>query len=281
MNKKLYIISAMIAGSVIGLSFYGCKKTEVDSDTQTAEDNAQSEFVYSDCTNIVDDGARNETGINKGIMPYYASPAGCYSVYTNFVTNNTAPYDTTERKMTCSWGTSNCLCLDNRWRRGQIVATISGGKHYSEVGAVVTITFVGYYVNNHHIEGTITLTHNAANTYTISIQNGKITRPDGKYHSRTGSITRTCIANCSAVAATARSYSLTGSGSGTNINGETYSLSITNPVIVDPACKYIAKGTIEVTPGNKPTRVLDFGDGTCDDKATVTINGNTFNISLQ
>ena len=44
--------------------------------------------------------------------------------------------------------------------------------------------------------------------------------------------------------------------------------------------KFFTSGTITHTPNNKPTRIIDYGDGTCDNKATVTINGKSYDILL-
>jgi hypothetical protein len=44
--------------------------------------------------------------------------------------------------------------------------------------------------------------------------------------------------------------------------------------------RHFTQGTLEHTPGGKATRYIDFGNGTCDDQATVTINGTTYTITL-
>ena len=44
--------------------------------------------------------------------------------------------------------------------------------------------------------------------------------------------------------------------------------------------KHFVSGTIEHTPSQKATRKLDFGDGTCDNKAVVTIEGKDHAIEL-
>ena len=39
-------------------------------------------------------------------------------------------------------------------------------------------------------------------------------------------------------------------------------------------------GVLEHTPGGKATRYIDYGNGSCDDQATVTINGHVYTITL-
>jgi hypothetical protein len=48
------------------------------------------------------------------------------------------------------------------------------------------------------------------------------------------------------------------------------------------ACrKHFVSGIFNHTPENKPTRTIDFGDGACDDIATVTVNGKTYTVTLR
>jgi hypothetical protein len=37
---------------------------------------------------------------------------------------------------------------------------------------------------------------------------------------------------------------------------------------------------VEITPQNKPTRTINYGNGSCDGTFSVTVNGNTFSVTL-
>jgi hypothetical protein len=37
---------------------------------------------------------------------------------------------------------------------------------------------------------------------------------------------------------------------------------------------------MELTPEGKSKRIIDFGNGNCDNKATITIDGNKFQFDL-
>ncbi|MBX2828471.1 MAG: hypothetical protein KTR22_09915 [Flavobacteriaceae bacterium] len=55
-------------------------------------------------------------------------------------------------------------------------------------------------------------------------------------------------------------------------------------IVIDPlrreaTCEHFVSGSVEIT-RNNGTGVLDFGDGTCDNIATLTVNGETFTIIL-
>jgi hypothetical protein len=57
-------------------------------------------------------------------------------------------------------------------------------------------------------------------------------------------------------------------------------VNVTVPVEKRASCTWITKGRIDLTPEGLATRTVDYGDGTCDDKATLTINGNTFQFQM-
>jgi hypothetical protein len=74
-------------------------------------------------------------------------------------------------------------------------------------------------------------------------------------------------------------YYKTGSGSISVNDSSVSSQIITKPLLIDRSCQYITSGTIELT-RNGTTTTIDYGDGTCDNKATVTVNGTTEEIDL-
>ena len=68
---------------------------------------------------------------------------------------------------------------------------------------------------------------------------------------------------------------------GVNRNGKAYDIKITKPLIKRFGCSYIESGIVELTPEGLSTRTIDYGDGTCDNKAKLTINGNSFDFTLK
>jgi hypothetical protein len=270
---KKYYKTAVLAAAALVFAFTGCKKDETDSETQTAADNAQAESIFNDAVNIVDDGARKEKGINK-LSPdnYY----GLYACVTLKVDSDTVG----AKNMLWDWGTTNCQGADGRFRRGKIYCEFSGP--YSLSGTKTTIQFQEYYLNDNLVTGTITIRNDNANSVrTITIQNGSITNPANQKITFSGTHTFKWIqGDNTPLIRTDDIYEVSGNSNGTSINGNTFSTNITVPLVFDLNCKYITKGKIDITPGSKPTRTLDFGSGLCDDKATVTIQGNTFNITL-
>ncbi len=76
-------------------------------------------------------------------------------------------------------------------------------------------------------------------------------------------------------------FKFTGKTNGTNRKGLKYTSEITVPIIKKESCKYIQSGIYQITPDSLPSRIVNFGDGTCDSKATVTINGKVYDFELK
>ena len=55
---------------------------------------------------------------------------------------------------------------------------------------------------------------------------------------------------------------------------------IAEPLVKEMDCIWIVSGILEVTPEGLTTRELDFGDGACDNDATLTIGEFTTDITL-
>lgn len=55
---------------------------------------------------------------------------------------------------------------------------------------------------------------------------------------------------------------------------------IVNPLVKLDNCKFIVSGTIEYRKNGLVIAVIDFGNGTCDNIATKTVDGKTFEFKL-
>ncbi|MBI2271600.1 MAG: hypothetical protein HYU69_14745 [Bacteroidetes bacterium] len=126
--------------------------------------------------------------------------------------------------------------------------------------------------------------------WTISV-NGTITLAAGGSITWTSTRGRELLAGWNAADSTiswaTSKWSITGSANGTNSKGVTYTANIKSALIRDFTCptlvgkRHFTQGVVDITPGGKPTRTIDFGNGTCDDQATVTINGKVYKVTLR
>lgn len=256
----------------IGFAYSGCKKNDRDEDKETnsSRDNAIAENAFA--------------GIMKSIGEFTDSTsllrvASCASFTVDSVGTTSWP-----KTLTIDYGSTNCIGSDGNTRRGKIIASFSG--RYRDSLTVITISLVGYYHNNNLVQvGTHTITNNGRNaagnlSYSINVSNASITTTEGiiKWNS---SRTREWIAGESTTTnAMDDVYSIVGSASGTGVNGNGFNVTIYIPLIVALDCQFITKGAMVLSPINLSSRYVDFGDGTCDNKAVVNINNVNYDIYM-
>jgi len=275
MNKKILLGLTTVA--VLGLVYTGCKKDkdETTADTEFASNNELSESSSNDAENFADDVAKGQGSGSFRTSSSESMMGGCATITHDTVSN--------PRVMTIDFGTTNCVCNDGRSRRGKIVVTYSG--KYFEAGSSKSMTFNEYYVNDNKVEGTKSIVNNGKNnsghsTWTISADL-TITKSNGKVHSWSSTRTREMIAGEGTKTRLDDIYSITGSASGDNKKGITYTATIVKPLVRALACRWFQSGSIDFNIGTKPTRTLDYGNGDCDAQATVTVDGKTYPITLR
>ncbi len=286
MKTKTITYGFAIAAIAFATIFSSCKKDkknepeEKDTDTSAASDQAFASSSVNDMTSISDEACRTYSVSSFKVEGSEGLLAGGCATVT--VDSLAAPAKT----ITVNFGTTNCLSNDGRYRRGALVFTFSG--KYKDSATVITVKPVNYFVDDNQITGTKSITnkgHNSANhlVYEISA-NIQIIKPNGG-----GTITwnstrqREWTAGESTLTWNDDMYSITGSASGTSATGTTFTSQITTALVRNMAIgcrRHFVSGVIDHTPAGKPTRTLNYGNGACDDLATVTINGITYNIVL-
>ena len=283
MNKKKNLLTLLTAGIAVSalLLTGGCKKDSNLSDNKddfsnSAADMGQSENIYSDVDNMV--AQASATG---GIDQRTGTPSE--DLQFNFTGCALVTRDTVLHTLTIDFGTG-CTGHDGRLRSGKVIVTYSGGGYFNP-GASWVITFDNYYVNGRHIEGTRTVTNNGFNSggnmnWTINAVNMKVTRPDGTWRTWDSQRNREMIQGYGDSLYINDVYRVNGTATSTNNNGDVFNANITN-LIRDNSCYWITSGTIAITPPNGIVRTIDFGNGGCDDLATVTKNGNTVTFHLR
>lgn len=255
-----------------GLVLSSCRRErDPDNDTSAAGDNSLAEGCFDDIQNISEEAyAGNLSGYRADTLVF-----GCATVIR----------DTTSspRTLVIDFGTTNCPCNDGRNRRGKILTSYTGG--YKDPGTVITHTTDNYFVNDNQVLGTKVVTNMGSNTdgnlyYTIDVDGSIIKANGGGTITWTSDRIREFIEGVSTQVWDDDVYLITGTGSGTRPNGQTFSVTILTALRKEIGCRHFVSGSFELIPSGKPARVLDYGSGTCDNLATVTINGNTYNITL-
>ena len=251
---------------------FSCGKADRDLDISNfdSKDNGLSEFAFADVFNIVNLAIENESGLRSSTI------LNCASVLV----------DTTGSVKTIlvDFGTTNCLGIDGRNRRGIIYGTFTG--KFRDSLTVITITTNNYFLNDYKIDGNEIITNKGQNSsgnlwFTRVTQNAFITDPAQSYTiSFTANRKYEWIAGESTFSPADDEYLITGSAEGTNRKGNDYEVEITNALHLKLNCAYLVSGKITITPENLNPRYVDFGNGTCDNLINVTINGAVFDVEI-
>lgn len=275
--KRLNLTTAILLILSFGLVFQSCKKENIEKHESTSfsDDDALAESIFGDVSSIADEaydlgsrGFKSGSGNNTFISE-------CVVITLDLTVS---PFT-----LTVDFGEENCLCNDGRYRRGKFVVSFNG--IYRQPGTVITTSFENYHVNNHKVEGTTTLSNMGFNAdsnmyYTIEIVGVIYLAGDAGTISWNSSREREWVEGRTTWVAQDDVYLITGTADGIRLNGMTWEKEITNAFRVELDCRWIVSGTMEIRPEGLSIRTLDFGDGECDNIATVLIDGVLYTIQL-
>lgn len=269
MKLKMQLPVALFFTSLAILT--SCRKEKEQTfDIVSARDDARAEQSWNDVFETVDEIASNTDGLKSG----------------NFPCVDTCIVDTLSNPMSLliDFGDDYCVGNDGRTRTGQILVTFTG--RYRDPGTVIVITPQNHYVDGFLIQGTKTITNQGTNGngqpyFSVVVSDASITAPNNEYTvSWNSTRTRTWIQGNNTLALWDDVYEITGGSSGINRNGDPFSVTITEALRLELNCPWITSGTVQITPANGPVRVRDYGDGDCDNNATVSVDGNIYEIEL-
>lgn len=288
--KKKFTLSFLLALSSLFI-LNSCTKEdqEVDNETQSAVDNAVCEQQFMAIAPVVNEKGINEAGIKK-----IAASCGTWTILGAIGNTTITPssndtidsnadgfYDNGPVTFEIDYGTTTgCLAFDSlSTKYGKI--RITTAKRWSAYNNPVTIDLLNYKINTVNYSAQIIITRLDSVTVTTQINNGNCT--NGTWNiDYTGTKTIKQIAGFSTKNNEADDViSITGSSSGKNREGRNFTTNITSALIKKSTCKFMTSGTVDVTPDGFKTRTVDFGNGSCDDDATFTVNGQTISFKLK
>jgi hypothetical protein len=165
-------------------------------------------------------------------------------------------------------------------RHGKIIIDLSDT--ITNAGAMQTITYQDFYIDTVKVDMSATLENkgkNESGNWVIEKNSTQTMNRNGETVKRTNNETFEWISGFETADRSDNVYNISGTGSVSVNDTARYSKVITTPLLFDASCDFIKSGVIELT-RNGNTSVIDFGDGTCDDKATITTNGTTEEINL-
>lgn len=259
--------------------FASCTKDNNDlANAFTTEDiqtNAKLDQVANDLSDIIDDQYFTENPAGKTIAPTESNLLPpCVTV--------TRTFTSTTWTRTINFGTTGCAMPNGAILRG--IIRVSGVLPYSTSNYVITYTFDGFRYNDFLVQGNRTITRSLGtstyqvNTHPICVMDMNMTFTNSRgIFTRVGTRTRECIEGYTSAIWTDNVYVITGNWTTTFPNGNVHSNAISNttPLRVRLNCDYrVVSGVVNITRPNH-TAVLDYGAGTCDNLATISIDGGT------
>jgi hypothetical protein len=288
-----------IAFLALLVGFISCTKDKSESELSEAEQQqatmasseaeAESDNIYSEVFDNVM-GVNTEVGV--GGTGVFAGRLGgstgrvaqvdsthCFTV-TVIRLHATNPFPV---KIILDFG-AGCVGRDGRVRRGKIISTYTG--RLIHPGSTATTTFDGYHVDSIHVQGTQIISNISTPTafkLNIQVQNGKLTHPNGNYQQWNSTRVITQVEGMLTPGIPIDDvFTITGNAAGVVKRGTiitTWESLIIEPLRKRFNCRWIVKGQARLT-RNTHQAVLDYGQGTCDRNATLTINGVVHNILL-
>ncbi|MBI5857415.1 MAG: hypothetical protein HZB42_07165 [Sphingobacteriales bacterium] len=194
------------------------------------------------------------------------------------------PNDSTYPKTVVIDFGDSCRGRDGKVRSGKIVLHFTGP--IRRPGSVVTLTFVNYYVNRVHIEGTKVFSNLSVppvHKWKIAAINCKVTFPSGRGYTYEGIKNVKQIAGMLTNICRDDVYEITGNSQTVFNNGKTVLINTVDPLIKKVACHWISDGTLKIKINDRVLK-LDFGfpnNGDCDNKALLTWNnGNSQRVII-
>lgn len=210
-----------------------------------------------------------------------ASIEGDY--YVNKCPVITADLTSTPKTLTIDFGTA-CTGKDGKVRSGKIIVTSTTIENFSKV---TVRTFDNFFTDGKKFEGSITktITLNREDHSRIANirENVTITFPkDGGKITRNSDMTREYQLF---VLGVAKDNVITswGTATVTRKNGVvvTRGIAESNPLVFKMDCHQIVSGVVQIKTSNDHSMTIDYGKGDCDNKATVTKDGVTREITIR
>lgn len=285
------LLSSMLLFSMLIIS--SCQKENSQNGTEeeqeiaasraSSESESEAEIVFN---GIFDDamGVNDEVGVGgTGVF-------GRLNVCPTVTITRLNPPDLFPVKIVMDFGANGCVGQDGHFRKGKVLTIYTN--RLLVPGAIATTTFDGFYFDSTKVEGTHKITNtSASNTtrqFTVVITNAKLTKPNGNFIEWNSEKVITQMEGLNTPIPLDDIFKIEGGSRGVVKRGPLlvgWQSTILEPLVKRFNCRWIVRGVVRTVRLNATTNtpwvaLLNFGNGTCDNLAVVTINGVSYQITL-
>jgi len=312
-TKKISVrVAVVLAAGLLTLASCRREKEVTPEPEEDTEQSSSTDFTVSETIANDIESMGSEASENMVLSNFRPEGSDGYSATDVVSAAPCATVTISGKIITVDFGTG-CTGSDGRVRSGKLIYNYSASSpatavYYRNPGFSMNVTSQNYVVDGYQINivnKTITNTTpltlpqglNPGTNLTWSVSaNISIVKPNNAgtvtwVCNRTKELLNTSDTNCYKgqsryIRWNLARVKLNGTASGVNASGETYSSQATDLVRDFGGCvigkrRPFISGTVSYTPGSRKTRLIDYGNGTCDLNATVTINGKTYAFTLQ
>lgn len=286
MKTKFLLFVSLLSFSI----FVGCSTNEsTDANTASEAVTADEAITNSEIDATVDDvSAIAEDQFDMQKSATAKTSAEMKSILPSCATIKTVLTNDTYTK-TIDFGVDGCILENGNKVKGKIIVSFS--KIFTTPYKIISYTLEGFHHNDRLIEGSKTITRELKSTDLLAAIHPvathkvdiKITFSDGRVHTRIGTRVREMIEGYDTSGNWEDNvFLVTGKSTTTFANGNSATHTITTPLRIVMSCKmpFPVAGTVAIAKKGG-TATLDFGNGDCDKKATLTIEGVANEIVLK
>lgn len=279
-NKK--ILGLLFSAALIMAGLQSCSREDSvnipEAELMLAKDDALANALFEEVDNtVIDEVTRlDANGYTTLELKSTTDDVICYTVSVDFPDSTRFP-----KVITIDYGEGCTMILrnDTITRSGKIIITVTG--RWFEEGSQHIATFENFFINGVGIEGTRTITNEGLNEkghllIGIQLEDGLIAFSPSDTMTLEADYLREWIRYRTPMLDT---MIITGGASGVNIQGENFSRTIVEPLILVHCRDYrwrwvIVDGVVEISNSVSGITSIDYSAEGCD--GTVIINRNGY-----
>lgn len=274
LNQK-FLVAAVLAAS---FTLNSCKKEAIQEHIDPVTITSQNEFV--DMTYLEIQGiALSAIGSSSFSFKNDEADAllNCATITRDTISN--------PKSLTIQF-TDGCVSNNGKVYSGSILVTYNNSE-MRLAGSEATITFNSLTVNGNAILGSISIKNYGLNSSGNLYGDIDVTS-NVTFINSIGSIYGTFHYEIERFAQNTNNnsdvqYTINGSGTGVDANGHVIERLILQDLVrnTGTGCKKFVSGVMSTKIAEQPVQLLDYGNGACDNIATLTVSGNSQEITLE